>query len=132
MRGSWFRTCRRRPAHGRHSWPARPSCLKGGGLPLARGGTIKTVDDNYKDTCSPADDHDDRDDDQHASAKDESDPLAELARLIGQTDPFGSMGRANQKVQPPTSARAPYQQPAAPDYEPPPACPPARMMRAST
>ena len=30
----------------------------------------------------------------------ESDPLAELARLIGQTDPFANMGRANQPVQP--------------------------------
>ena len=30
----------------------------------------------------------------------ESDPLAELARLIGQTDPFANMGRANQPPQP--------------------------------
>ena len=86
--------------------------------------------DRYQDRRFPADDHHDRDDDQHASAKDESDPLAELARLIGQNDPFGSMGRANQKVQPPTSARAQYQQPAAPDDEPPPAGPPAWMQRA--
>ena len=28
----------------------------------------------------------------------ESDPLAELARLIGQTDPFGTMGRANRPM----------------------------------
>ena len=34
-----------------------------------------------------------------APARAESDPLAELARLIGQTDPF-AMGRANQPVQP--------------------------------
>jgi hypothetical protein len=86
--------------------------------------------DRYQDRRFPADDHHDRDDDQHASAKGESDPLAELARLIGQTDPFGSMGRANQKVQPRTSARAQYQQPAAPDDEPPPAGPPAWMQRA--
>jgi hypothetical protein len=54
--------------------------------------------DRYQDRLSPADD--DRGDDLHASAKGESDPLAELARLIGQTDPFASMGRANQPVQP--------------------------------
>jgi cell division protein FtsN len=85
--------------------------------------------DRYHDRPFPADDHYDRDGDQRASAKGESDPLAELARLIGQTDPFGSMGRANQKVQPRTSARAQYQEPAAPDHEPP-AGPPAWMQRA--
>src|SRR5436190_8788430 len=84
--------------------------------------------DRYQDRPFPADDHHDRDDDQRASAKAESGPLAELARLIGQTDPF-SMGRANQQVQPRTSARAQYQQPAAPDNEPP-AGPPAWMQRA--
>ena len=61
--------------------------------------------DRYQDRPFPADDHHDRDDEQRASAKAESDPLAELARLIGQTDPF-SMGRANQQVQPRTSPRA--------------------------
>src|SRR5438270_1930785 len=84
--------------------------------------------DRYQDRPFPADDHHDRDDEQRASAKTESDPLAELARLIGQTDPF-SMGRANQQVQPRTSPRAQYQQPAAPDNEPP-AGPPAWMQRA--
>jgi hypothetical protein len=33
---------------------------------------------------------------QRAPARSGSDPLAELARLIGQTDPFGTLGRANQ------------------------------------
>ena len=55
--------------------------------------------DRYQDRLFPADD-DHRGGDLHASAKGESDPLAELARLIGQTDPFTSMGRANQPVQP--------------------------------
>jgi SPOR domain len=55
--------------------------------------------DRYQDRLFPADDDDHRGDDQHASARGESDPLAELARLIGQTDPFASMGRANQPVQ---------------------------------
>jgi hypothetical protein len=84
--------------------------------------------DRYQDRPFAADDPYDRDGDQRASAKGESDPLAELARLIGQTDPF-SMGRANQQVQPRTSARTQYQQPAAPDNEPP-AGPPAWMQRA--
>jgi SPOR domain len=85
--------------------------------------------DRYQDRRFPADDHHDRGGDQRASAKDESDPLAELARLIGQTDPFGGMGRANQQVQPRSSARDQYQEPAAPDDEPP-AGPPAWMQRA--
>jgi len=65
--------------------------------------------------------------------KGESDPLAELARLIGQTDPFGTMGRANPKV-PPRSAPAadPYQRqpPSEPDDSPP-AGPPPWMRRAN-
>jgi cell division protein FtsN len=83
--------------------------------------------DRYQNRPFPADDHYDRGGDQQASAKGESDPLAELARLIGQTDPFGSMGRANQQVQPRTSARDQYQPLA--DNEPP-AGPPAWMQRA--
>ena len=71
--------------------------------------------DRYQGRPFPAGDDHDRSGDQHASARGESDPLAELARLIGQTDPFGSMGRANQTVQPRTSARDQYQPPAAAD-----------------
>ena len=56
--------------------------------------------DRYQDRPFPADDDYHRGDDQHAPAKGESDPLAELARLIGQTDPFASMSRANQPAQP--------------------------------
>jgi hypothetical protein len=47
--------------------------------------------DRYQDRPFSADDYD-HGGSQHASTKGESDPLAELARLIGQTDPFGSMG----------------------------------------
>jgi hypothetical protein len=65
--------------------------------------------DRYQDRPLPADDPYDHDGDQRASAKGESDPLAELARLIGQTDPFGGMGRANHQVQPRSSARSQYQ-----------------------
>ena len=41
------------------------------------------------------------DDYQQAPRKSDNDPLAELARLIGQTDPFANMGgRANQPMPP--------------------------------
>ena len=63
--------------------------------------------DRYQDRPFPADDGYDRGDDQHAPARTESDPLAELARLIGQTDPFANIGgRANQPVQPRSASRA--------------------------
>jgi hypothetical protein len=55
--------------------------------------------DRYQDKSSPADDDYDRGT-QRAPAKGESDPLAELARLIGQTDPFSNFGRANQPMPP--------------------------------
>jgi hypothetical protein len=87
--------------------------------------------DRYQGRPFPAGDDYDRSGDQHASARDESDPLAELARLIGQTDPFGSMGRPNQTVQPRTSARDQYQPPAAADDDGPPAGPPPWMQRAA-
>jgi hypothetical protein len=86
--------------------------------------------DRYQGRPFPADDSHDRSGDQHASARGESDPLAELARLIGQTDPFGGMGRANQTVQPRTSARDQYQPPAA-DDDGPPAGPPPWVQRAA-
>ena len=85
--------------------------------------------DRYQGRPLPADDYD-RGDDQHASARDESDPLAELARLIGQTDPFGSMGRANQKVQPRASEEYDqYEEPPASDG--PAAGPPPWLQRAN-
>jgi hypothetical protein len=62
--------------------------------------------DRYQGRPFPADDAYDRGVDPHAAARNESDPLAELARLIGQTDPFAGMGRANQQVQPPRDAHA--------------------------
>lgn len=63
--------------------------------------------DRYQNRPFPAEDDYDRGGESHGSARDESDPLAELARLIGQTDPFGTMGRANLPVQP--RAREPDQ-----------------------
>src|SRR5882724_291376 len=54
--------------------------------------------DRYQDRHFPAED--DFGGGAHASAKGDGDPLAELARLIGHTDPFGTIRRANLQVQP--------------------------------
>ena len=70
--------------------------------------------DRYQDKSFTADDDYDRGS-QHAPAKGESDPLAELARLIGQTDPFSSFGRANQPM--PPRETDPYHRPE-PEPEP--------------
>jgi SPOR domain len=78
--------------------------------------------DRYQDRPFPAGDD-----------KGDSDPLAELARLIGQTDPFASMGRANPKVQP-RGAPAPDPYPREPQPPPEdglPAGPPPWMQRAN-
>ena len=58
--------------------------------------------DRYHDRSLPAGDGYDRGTGSRTSANEESDPLAELARLIGQTDPFSTrpIGRANLPVQP--------------------------------
>lgn len=85
--------------------------------------------DRYQDRPFPAGDDHDRGGDPHAPSRAESDPLAELARLIGQTDPF-AMGRANQPVQPRGGEREQYQPPA-PAADEPPAGPPPWMRRAT-
>jgi hypothetical protein len=77
--------------------------------------------DRYQDKLSPA------------PTKGESDPLAELARLIGQTDPFSNFGRANQPM-PPRDTDT-YRRPE-PEAEPEieetlPAGPPPWMQRAA-
>ncbi|MEA2916876.1 MAG: hypothetical protein QOJ15_8957, partial [Bradyrhizobium sp.] len=116
-------------------FPAEASSFVIAGWPLSRRGRITTMADRYQDRPFPADDDYDLGGDPHAPGKAESDPLAELARLIGQTDPFGTMGRANAQVQPPrTSARDQYQPPPAPEPEPDdslPAGPPPWMQRAA-
>lgn len=59
--------------------------------------------DRYQDRAFAAGGGYDRDGRARASDNAESDPLAELARLIGQNDPFGGrppIGRANLTVQP--------------------------------
>ena len=79
--------------------------------------------DRYQDRPYPAGDDYDSGGDPHASARGESDPLAELARLIGQTDPF-AMGRANHRVQPRSVEHEEYQEPEVGDDAPPAALPP--------
>jgi hypothetical protein len=62
--------------------------------------------DRYQDRNFMADDLD-RGMAPRGPARSESDPLAELARLIGQNDPFAGAGRAGPKVQvPPRVAQA--------------------------
>jgi hypothetical protein len=70
--------------------------------------------DRYQDRAFPAGAYD-RGGDQRGPQRGESDPLAELARLIGQTDPFGNQGRGNAPAQPRPAPRD--QQP--PQYEAP-------------
>jgi hypothetical protein len=98
--------------------------------------------DRYQGKTFPADDY--RGGDQHDAGG--SDPLAELARLIGQTDPFGSTGRPNPAPPPVPHAAPRYEEPRyeEPQYEEPeydetiaeeepspPAGPPAWMQRAN-
>jgi hypothetical protein len=93
--------------------------------------------DRYSNRPFPADDYN-RGSDQHGSGGAESDPLAELARLIGQTDPFGATSRQAAPPPPPPRAaipREPYQPPHQPQYEEEepqaPAGPPTWIQRAN-
>ncbi|WP_213772464.1 SPOR domain-containing protein [Bradyrhizobium sp. dw_78] len=91
--------------------------------------------DRYQNRPFPGGDNYHRGDDPHESSRIESDPLAELARLIGQTDPFGSAATGRSQPPPRAVAREPYYPPA--DYspaepeDPPPAGPPPWMQRAT-
>src|SRR5690242_1665855 len=87
--------------------------------------------DRYPNRPFPADGYD-RGGDQYGAGANESDPLAELARLIGQTDPFAATGRANPA--PAQPAREQYQQRFQQPIEeeaPPAAGPPQWMQRAN-
>ena len=86
--------------------------------------------DRYQDRSFPADDGYDHGGDQHATARTENDPLAELARLIGQADPFANAARPNSPVPPRGAPRNQYQPPVLPDEDPP-AGPPPWMQRAA-
>ena len=80
--------------------------------------------DRYHDRHFPAGNAHDRRDDQHTAARAESDPLAELARLIGQTDPFASMGRANLTAHPRADVHDHYEAPEEVEDDPPAGPPP--------
>ncbi|MBR0783237.1 SPOR domain-containing protein [Bradyrhizobium iriomotense] len=93
--------------------------------------------ERYHDRPFPSDDYG-RGGDQHGKA--ENDPLAELARLIGQTDPFAAQGRpgAHSPTPPAPSqgyrddySQDDYQQDYAEPAAPPPPGPPSWMRRAN-
>lgn len=100
--------------------------------------------DRYQGRPFPADRYD-RGGDQHDSGG--SDPLAELARLIGQTDPFGTTGKSNPasppvphaippdrqelRYEPPQYEEPHYEEPVEEEPLPPPG-PPAWMQRANS
>jgi hypothetical protein len=90
--------------------------------------------DQYQDRPFPAQEDGDRDygrgGDPHAEARSETDPLAELARLIGQTDPFGTAAKTPHPLQSRANVQAQYQPPAEED-DGPPAGPPPWMQRAN-
>jgi len=92
--------------------------------------------DRYQGRPFPADDYD-RGGDRYDGEQGESDPLAELARLIGQTDPFGATAKPSQAPAPPPLPRdyrdhyePQYEEPIE-DEEAPPAGPPPWMQRAN-
>jgi hypothetical protein len=89
--------------------------------------------DRYQSRPYPTDDDYHRGNDPYAPQSAESDPLAELARLIGQTDPFGNggMSRANLQPQPRPVAREQYHPPIEAEEEQSPASPPPWMQRAN-
>ncbi len=70
-------------------------------------GRIITMAERYQDRPFPSDDYG-RGGAQHG--KTESDPLAELARLIGQTDPFAAQGRPGAHSPTPPAPAQGYQQ----------------------
>src|ERR1051325_8888410 len=90
------------------------------GLALSRMGCIITMADRYQDRPFPSADQ----------ARGESDPLAELARLIGQNDPVGAAVRpAPRPLQARANARPQQHDPPAEEVEAPPG-PRAWMQRA--
>ena len=85
--------------------------------------------DRYQDRPFPEADDYDRGVNPNAPAKGDNDPLAELARLIGQTDPFGAAAKAPHPLQSRSNVRPQYE--AADEEEASaPAGPPPWMQRA--
>jgi SPOR domain len=87
--------------------------------------------DRYQSRPYPTDDDYHRGNEPYSPSV-ESDPLAELARLIGQTDPFAGAGMSRANVQPQPMAGQQYQPPLEEfEEEQPPAGPPQWMQRAN-
>ena len=87
--------------------PIRLSWLGGhGGLALPRRGCIFTMADRYQDRPFPTDADHDRG--ANPYVRGESDPLAELAQLIGQTDPFGTPAKPPLPLQSRANVRPQY------------------------
>jgi hypothetical protein len=85
--------------------------------------------DRYQDRAFPAEDDYSGDHDYGAPpGKADSDPLAELARLIGQADPFGASNKTPHPLQSRANARPPAYQPPEEEFAPP--SPPPWMQRA--
>eukprot|EP01035_Chromulina_nebulosa_P035035 gene35035-47074_t len=98
--------------------PAFP--LEKAGGQLSRRGCDITMANQYQNRPSPADDAYARD--AHRRAKGDGDPLAELARLIGQTDPFVTASReplAPRRSEPAYQDEPDYETESAPPGPPP-------------
>jgi hypothetical protein len=87
--------------------------------------------DRYQSRPYPTDDDYHRGDESYSPSV-ENDPLAELARLIGQTDPFAGAGTSRANVQPQPMAGEQYEPPLEEfEEEHSPAGPPSWMQRAN-
>jgi SPOR domain len=108
-----------------------------GGLALSRRGCIITMADRYQDQPFPVQESYDRRDrggDPYGAGRGEGDPLAELARLIGQTDSLGGAAKPPPHPLQPRSMAHPHAHPAydlpeANDFDDSPS-PPQWMQRA--
>jgi hypothetical protein len=87
--------------------------------------------DRYQERRFTADEYD-RGADSRAPARGEGDPLAELARLIGQTESSGIIGRANLQVARRATGFDQDQEQTGPDADlGPPSGPPSWLQRAN-
>ena len=86
--------------------------------------------DRYQDRPFPGADDYDRGVNPNAPAKGDNDPLAELARLIGQTDPFGAAAKAPHPLQSRSNVRPQHDTVDEEEVSAPAAGPPPWMQRA--
>ena len=86
--------------------------------------------DRYQDRPFPEADDYDRGVNPNAPAKGDNDPLAELARLIGQTDPFGAAAKAPHPLQSRSNVRPQHDTVDEEEVSAPAAGPPPWMQRA--